>query len=935
MRFVALLTVLLCLVPSSGHPQEVVRIGTGSYASHPPASEGDGPAAMLTREIYVLPGEKRPIPTNDWWTDLLVSRFVGDLWAYPLTVKADESGLKIFHPTRWDADGGKMLLENPLEIVGDVDVAQESDDILLADFEGGSYPSAWKKSGRAFGSSPAAGAFPGQMELKGFLGSGVVNSMLGGDGSVGRLVSGDFVIQRRFMHFLISGGNHPGETCVNLIVNGETVRTATGENSEHLKWTSWDVAPWKGRRARIEIADDYSGGWGHVNVDHILMSDAGAERVSRYGSTFAPRDARAVDWGDWTLTFRLAAEDGALMDVTMGRGMPYTWVECKDVTPVIKGGPDVMFFDASAKERKPPFDGDHIGVRIGDKLFAVFTSPGCRFQDKAGGIALEGAAYFVVSPLTREADIHFLRKFAYAIPRGSRMEWDYCPESASVTTRWKIKTEPLDGQSTASLQGWLPHHYREPAHDFTFAGPQYATPRGVLKCAVGNEFTITYNFNGLIPHLPAPPVLAGPNPYDEARMRKFLSDYADKFADKNQYGGDTYWGGKDLVRCARYMQMAAEMKDESFLRLKALLTAALKDWLTYTPGEEEHFFARYPNWGALIGFNESYWSHQFTDNHFHYGYFTTSAAILGMYDRDFLREFGPMIRLVAKQYANWDREDPDFPFLRTFDVWAGHSWAGGFSSPGGNNQESSSEAMQSWGGLFLLGLMMDDERMMSAGAMGYAIESVATREYWFNVHGDNWSPDYPHPVVGILFGGGQAYATYFSGDPAWIAGIQWLPASTFLNYLMMDAGAAQKLLLRTLSDRKEKEGSAGIDSMGSSLGNVVLGYAALAAPEWAVRELDALWDSGSAVLTDTYTGGISYYMAHAQRRLGEVEWDTHLDLPASTVYRRSATRERRVVVYNPGAADKEAKVYYKGKAVGRITVPAGALLDTSRVTPLE
>jgi len=115
--------------------------------------------------------------------------------------------------------------------------------------------------------------------------------------------------------------------------------------------------------------------------------------------------------------------------------------------------------------------------------------------------------------------------------------------------------------------------------------------------------------------------------------------------------------------------------------------------------------ARYPNWPALVGFDSSYGSEQFNDHHFHYGYFTFASALLGMYDPTFLNttNYGAIAKLVAKEYANWDRTDQNFPFLRTFDIWAGHSDAGGFSSPGGNNQESSSEAMQSWGGLFLLG----------------------------------------------------------------------------------------------------------------------------------------------------------------------------------------------------------------------------------------
>ena len=73
---------------------------------------------------------------------------------------------------------------------------------------------------------------------------------------------------------------------------------------------------------------------------------------------------------------------------------------------------------------------------------------------------------------------------------------------------------------------------------------------------------------------------------------------------------------------------------------------------------------------AVLRRKSSFGSEEFTDNHFHYGYFTASAGILGMSDPQFIADYGPMAKLVAKQYANWDRSDQDFPFLRTFDLWA-------------------------------------------------------------------------------------------------------------------------------------------------------------------------------------------------------------------------------------------------------------------------
>jgi fructan beta-fructosidase len=146
------------------------------------------------------------------------------------------------------------------------------DDILIANFEGKDY-GAWTVTGSAFGSGPAAGTLPNQMPVDGFLGKGLVNSYAGGDGSVGTLTSPPFPIERKAINFLIGGGRHPHETCMNLIVEGKVLRSATGRDSEHLDWESWDVSEFLGRRATLEIVDRHTGGWGHINVDEIVQSD--------------------------------------------------------------------------------------------------------------------------------------------------------------------------------------------------------------------------------------------------------------------------------------------------------------------------------------------------------------------------------------------------------------------------------------------------------------------------------------------------------------------------------------------------------------------------------------------------------------------------------------------------------------------------------------
>ena len=172
------------------------------------------------------------------------------------------------------------------------------DGVLFADFEDG-YGD-WKTEGDAFGSAPAKGTLNGQQKVDGFLGSGLVNSFLGGDQAVGKLTSPSFEIAHSYINFLIGGGTHDTNTCINLIADGAVVRTAVGNANERLEWKNWDVRELKGTKASIEIVDRWKDGWGHINIDHILFADKPTQPATEgalwadYGRDFYA----AVSWSD-------------------------------------------------------------------------------------------------------------------------------------------------------------------------------------------------------------------------------------------------------------------------------------------------------------------------------------------------------------------------------------------------------------------------------------------------------------------------------------------------------------------------------------------------------------------------------------------------------------------------------------------------------------
>ena len=93
------------------------------------------------------------------------------------------------------------------------------------------------------------------------------------DAATGTLTSRPFALERDYITFLIGGGNHPGKTCVNLIVSEDVVLSATGADNNRLHPMSWDVRRWAGKTAKLVIVDNETRPWGNIGVDNIVLSD--------------------------------------------------------------------------------------------------------------------------------------------------------------------------------------------------------------------------------------------------------------------------------------------------------------------------------------------------------------------------------------------------------------------------------------------------------------------------------------------------------------------------------------------------------------------------------------------------------------------------------------------------------------------------------------
>jgi len=162
---------------------------------------------------------------------------------------------------------------------------------MLFDFERGI--DAWQMEGDAFLSNPSM-----EEGVNGKQGSRTIKSDPLG---TGKITSPTFSINKRYINFLIGGGNFPDEESVNLLVDGKVVRTQTGHSGNaHVEWRGWDVTEYIGKTAQIEIVDKKSAAsWlqkAYIYCDAIMLSDELPQPNHRVHNQGWER-AFWVDWG--------------------------------------------------------------------------------------------------------------------------------------------------------------------------------------------------------------------------------------------------------------------------------------------------------------------------------------------------------------------------------------------------------------------------------------------------------------------------------------------------------------------------------------------------------------------------------------------------------------------------------------------------------------
>ncbi|GGK86730.1 hypothetical protein GCM10007382_03340 [Salinibacterium xinjiangense] len=194
-----------------------------------------------------------------------------------------------------------------------------------------------------------------------------------------------------------------------------------------------------------------------------------------------------------------------------------------------------------------------------------------------------------------------------------------------------------------------------------------------------------------------------------------------------------------------------------------------------------------PEAKGIVGLAASFGSDQFNDHLFHYGYFLYAAGVLAADDPALADQWAPVMNLLAADIAT-QGDSTYFPERRTSDADVGHSWASGTSPfTDGNNQESSSEAVNAWNGLALWASASTQPELATEAQWMLAAEAKPAFAYWTNFDTTESVYDgFDHDVASINWGGKRDYATWFSPEPSAMLGILVLPMSPVASYLGVD-----------------------------------------------------------------------------------------------------------------------------------------------------
>lgn len=638
---------------------------------------------------------------------------------------------------------------------------------------------------------------------------------------------------------------------------------------------------------------------------------------------FKPQDARLAQFSDWLIRVRMGTSDGRALSATVLHGSPFSYFECTggEVRFRLAVKPGVI-----ADPQAPAGEPRVLALTVAGHAYGVFAPTGATWRwTSPTEVVLHlpaRARYFAVAglPDPSPATVRDFLAVAYAFPTGTRADWSYDERTSTVRTTFRVETVAREGGNLTTFMGLYPHHWSaavpRPASKYG-----YDSVRGPIRLIAGNSFAVERVYHGFVPRW------AG---LEDPAHRAAVDDLLDADVARSddllvpRYGAGTYWTGKALGASAQLLSVAeAQGRTAARDELLAKLERRFESWFD---GRHPAYFVEDATLGTFVGLPQEFHSYQsMNDHHFHYGYWLMGAAHVALRDPAWAApdQWGGMVGKLIADIATDERGRPDFPFLRNFDTYEGHSWAAGTAAgepafDAGNNQESSSEAVNAWAGLILWGEATGNRRLRDLGVYLYTTEIASVHQYWFDLDHQVLGPDFGKPFAVQVFGGKFAYNTWWTEEPHQMYGINMLPLTPASTYLGADPGYLRSIFAQLPAEEQhyQRDGIHPSDPLPADLWQDALAAClALADPDAAL----ARWNEQGSVESGE-TRSHTLYWILSLKEMGAPDFSVTADTPLYAVFKDSKNA-RTYLAYN--ARDTARRVSFSNGKV--LEVPPHSL----------
>ena len=522
------------------------------------------------------------------------------------------------------------------------------------------------------------------------------------------------------------------------------------------------------------------------------------------------------------------------------------------------------------------------------------------------------------------------RPYAFNIITNTTADYSYNESTGNVQTKYTYSfSKKAESTADGTIMGILPHQYKNMSN-VTYMDNKAITLRGYMKFIKGSSYTTNMTYNGIIPYMPS---LSSDDSQGREELQKYVNNFVNKYMTgagnwtlANDEGNETYYHGKKLNRSAQVVAAAKAVGDEGNAQ-KVLngLEKNLEDWFTYSGNSDKHYFTYLGEGvGALLGFQSSFNSvDQFNDHHFHYGYFIESAASVGLYDREWLNNYKDVVKQLIYDIACPYRNNKEcvadcgnaYPYLRSFSPYEGHSWASGYEDERtGNNQESTSEAINAWAGIILFGELTNNTKIRDLGIYLYTTESEAADEYWFDKDEETYKIDstkFDAPMASMVWGGKVDYSTWFGQQ--YTQGIQICPINSWSFYLGKNANkiTGKDYIKKYYNADKTYKNAKGGST--EHWNDMWAEYYAIADPDYA---MNTVWTKNA--INDGESQAHTYHFIRALQDYGTPDLTFKSNSPTASVFNKNGVYT--YVAYN--ASNTAKTVTFTSKSGQTVSIKA-------------